>query len=107
MNTNEKTWIVSNGKNKAIILQAECCDIARKKANELFYEPFRNKKELFTCQVLSEDITHIEHVIFKKVQFHALGGVVTTYDGTVRTQPTEAQKDFLNRPILYTKLTNE
>lgn len=108
MNTNEKTWLVSNGKDKAVILNAASSDEARVNANVYYYGAFTNKKELNTTQVLDENsICHLERQLFKKVQFHSLGGVTTTYNGNVRTKPTQAQIDFLNRPIVYTKLTNE
>lgn len=107
MNTQPKTWLVSNHEDKAVIVTAESSDEARRKANEYYYQPWPNKRDLNTTQVLADSHCHLEHKVFKKVQFHAMGGVVTTYDGTVRTQPTQAQLDFLNRPIVYVKLTNE
>jgi len=108
MNEKLKMWIVSNGKNKAILLNAEDSDKARKLANEFYYSPFRNEKDLNTTQVYQENsINHLENKVFKKVQFNSLGGVTTTYEGTIRTKPTQRQKDFLGKPIEYVKFTDE
>ena len=102
------TWIVSNGKNKAILLPANSSDEARKKANENFYSPWRNEKDLNITQVFDENKhCHLENIIFKYVQFHSCGGVITSYDNTIKTKPTEEQIKFLNRPIQYVKLCNE
>jgi hypothetical protein len=108
MNTEKKLWLVSNGKDKAILINAIDSDEARKLANYNYYNPFRNEKDLNCTQVYSENnINHLENKIFKKVQFHSMGGVTTTYEGTIKTKPTERQIEFLGKPIEYVKFTDE
>jgi hypothetical protein len=108
MNTETKKWIVSNGKNKAILVNATDSDNARKLANDFYYSPFRNEKDLNTTEVYCENnINHLENKVFKKVQFNSRGGVQTTYNGTIKTKPTQKQIDFLDRPIQYVKFTDE
>jgi hypothetical protein len=106
MNTEKLLWIVSNGKDKAILIKATDSDNARKLANYHYYSPFPSKKDLNTTQVYCEN-NHMEHKVFKKVQFHSCGGVTTTYDSTIKTKPTQRQIEFLGREIEYVKLTDE
>lgn len=108
MTQEKKLWIVSNGKDKAILVNAIDSDEARKLGNNYYYSPFRNEKDLNFTQVYSDNsINHLENKIFKKVQFNSLGGVTTTYNGTIKTQPTERQIEFLGKPIEYVKFTDE
>lgn len=108
MNTEKNLWLVSNGKDKAILVNATDSDNARKLANYYFYSPWENKKDLNTTQrYCKNSFMHLENKIFKKVQFNSLGGVTTTYNGTIKTEPTQRQIDFLNRPIEYVKFTDE
>lgn len=108
MNTEKNLWLVSNGKNKAILVNATDSDNARKLANDYYYSPFKNEKDLNITQRYSEDnVNHLENKVFKKVQFNSLGGVTTTYNGTIKTKPTQKQIDFLDRPIEYVKFTDE
>lgn len=106
MNTEKLLWIVSNGKDKAILIEATDSDTAKKLANYHYYSPYPSKKDLNVTQVYCE-CNHLRNKIFKKVQFHSMGGVTTTYDSTIDTQPTKRQIDFLGRPIAYVKLTDE
>jgi len=108
MNTKKNLWLVSNGKDKAILVNATDSDNARKLANDYYYSPWKNKKDLNTTQRYSEDnINHLENKVFKKVQFNSFGGVTTTYNGTIKTKPTQRQINFLDRPIEYIKFTDE
>jgi hypothetical protein len=106
MNTEKKLWIVSNGKDKAILINATDSDNARKLANYHYYSPFPSKKDLNITQGYCEH-NHMKHKVFRKVQFHSMGGVTTTYDATINTKPTQQQIDFLGREIEYVKLTDD
>ena len=106
MTQEKKLWIVSNGKDKAILVNAIDSDEARKLGNNYYYSPYLNRKDLNCTQVYCEN-NHLENKIFKKVQFNSLGGVTTTYNGTIKTQPTERQIEFLGKPIEYVKFTDE
>jgi len=101
-------WIISNGIDKAILLTADSCDEAIKKGNYLFYSPFPVAKRLNVAQVYDGNICHLENKIFKKVQFCVAGGISTTYDANIHTQPTPEQIKFLdNREIEYVLLYDE
>ena len=103
-----KKWLVSDGSSKGILLMAENCDIARKKANLEFYNPYLPKKyDLTHCQVYEENNHHLKNRLFKKVQYHTMGGVVTQYDCTIDTKPTQDQLNFLEREITHIKFYND
>jgi len=48
----------------------------------------------------------LKNRLFKKVQFHTLGGLVTQYDKTIDAEPTQNEIIFLDRPINYIKFFN-
>jgi hypothetical protein len=101
-------WIVTNSEhNKGIIVEANSFDEARKKANYLFYSPFPSKKDLNTGQIYEKGkhtfVRASGNKIFGFFQFHSMGGVTTSYDVNIDTEPTSEQINFLDRPIEYIK----
>ena len=103
---NLKTWIVTNGKDKGILIQAEEAFKAMKKGNREFYAPWPPKNDLNQVQPYETGKHCLKDRIFKKVQFQTQGGIVTQYDTTIDAEPTQAQIDFLNRPIYSVKFFN-
>lgn len=102
-------YIVSNSKGtKGILVSAEDSDKARAKALDFFYSPYpRNRAELCVVQVYEKEkhlfVSVKGNKIFDKVQFHSMGGVTTTYNATIDTEPTQDQLNFLGKEIVYIK----
>lgn len=104
------TYIVTNAQQtKGILVQAQDCDQARKKARN-YYSAFPTN-DLTTVQAYEKE-KHLFTSVngnkkFPYLQFHSLGGVTTTYNATIDTEPTESQLNFLGKPIEYIKFFSE
>ena len=102
-------YLISDGKNKGIILEVkEGTDLyqVKKMANNYFYEPFISKNDLCQVQPYVKNEHYLKNRLFKKIQFHTLGGLVTQYNKTIDAEPTQDQINFLDRPINYIKFFN-
>lgn len=105
-----KTYIVTNTqKTKGILVKAQDCDQARRKAKN-YYSPFPTN-DLNTLQVYEKGkhlfVSTNGNKKFAFLQFYSLGGVTTTYNADIDTEPTERQLNFLGKPIEYIKFFSE
>lgn len=104
-------YLVTNGTSKGIIIEAIDADQARKKAKFEFYSPWPPKNDLNQVQAYDPGkhtfVSVNGNKFFKYVQYHTLGGVVTNYDCTIDTPPSQDQIKFLDRPIEYIKFFND
>jgi hypothetical protein len=103
---NQKTYLVTNGQ-KGILIQANSAYEAMKKGNIEYYDPYLPKNDMHQVQPYDIGKHCLANRLFKKVQFHTVGGVVTQYDKTIDAEPTKNQIDFLDRPIAYIKFFNQ
>lgn len=78
-----------------------------KRGNIEYYDPYLPKNDLNQVQPYEVGKHCLNNRIFKKVQFHTMGGVCTQYDCNIDTLPTDQQIKFLNRPIMYIKFYNK
>jgi hypothetical protein len=100
-----KQYIVSDGKNKGIIVKAENVSEARETATRLFYSPYMPLNDLCVIQPFKEN-NMFSNDTFKELQFHTFGGVTTKYNVSINEQPSEQQLNFLGKPIEYIIFTN-
>lgn len=107
-----KRYIVTNAQGtKGIIQPANNMDEARQLATDNFYSPFPRKNDLTVTQMYEPNkhmfVKADGNKSFKKVQYHTLGGVATSYKCSIDTLPTQQQIDFLRNNIEYILFSDE
>lgn len=112
---NNKKYIVSNGKDKGIIVFAENGDEALKKGNRQFYGAYPIKEKLTNVQVYEPNkhqfVSSLGNKKFKYVVHHFIGdgvaGRQTIYDTNIDTKLNERQLEFIgDAKVDYIKFTD-
>ena len=95
-----KYIIYNSPLTKGVIVEAEDMDKARKYANFELCTRYAKKPTLIAGTPLQEGLNHeFDGKLFGMVQYHFNGkggaGVVTNYDCTIYTPPTQSHLDFM------------
>jgi len=111
----EKKYIVTDGKDFGIIINAKNVDEALRIGNREFWSPYPVQVKLTQVQPYEKGkhsfVRASGNTNFDKVQFHFSGdgaGKVTQYNTNIDVEPTDSQKDFIgNSKVDFVKFYNK